>query len=94
MGSMIDWKYLLAYSTGTVDPELLLRNEYLATENRLICGQLTGRLRLTNGERETLAEIGQKLGKLAAVSASLPALCHRYVDAEALSSRPLRAFCG
>ena len=25
----MDWKHLLAYITGTVDQELLLRNEYL-----------------------------------------------------------------
>jgi len=31
----MDWKTLLAYSTGTVDQELLLRNEYLVTENRI-----------------------------------------------------------
>jgi hypothetical protein len=32
----MDWKHLLAYITGTVDQELLVRNEYLVTENRLI----------------------------------------------------------
>ena len=31
----MDWKTLLAYITGTVDQELLLRNEYLVTENRI-----------------------------------------------------------
>jgi transposase InsO family protein len=61
----MNWKHLLAYITGTVDQELLLRNEYLVTENRILRGQLTGRLRLTDGERKTLAEIGQKLGKYA-----------------------------
>jgi putative transposase len=61
----MDWKHLLAYITGTIDQELLLRNEYLVTENRILRGQLTGRLRLTDGERKTLAEIGQKLGKYA-----------------------------
>jgi transposase InsO family protein len=61
----MDWKYLLAYSTGTVDQELLLRNAYLVTENRLLRNQMTGRVRLTDGERTTLAEIGQKLGKKA-----------------------------
>ena len=59
----MDWKHLLAYITGTVDQELLLRNEYLVTENRILRNQITGRIRLTNGERKTLAEIGQKLGK-------------------------------
>jgi hypothetical protein len=29
----MDWPRLLAYITGTVDQELLLRNEYLAAEN-------------------------------------------------------------
>src|SRR6266446_3159062 len=28
-GEAMDWKHLLAYITGTVDQELLLRNEYL-----------------------------------------------------------------
>ena len=32
----MDWKTLLAYITGTVDQELLLRNEYLVTENRIL----------------------------------------------------------
>ena len=31
----MDWKHLLAYITGTIDQELLLRNEYLVTENRV-----------------------------------------------------------
>ena len=54
----MDWKHLLAYITGTVDQELLLRNEYLVTENRLLRNQITGRVRLTDTERKTLAEIG------------------------------------
>src|SRR2546422_8924873 len=61
----MDWKHLLASITGTVDQELLLRNEYLVTENRMLRNQITGRVRLTDGERKTLAEIGQKLGKQA-----------------------------
>jgi hypothetical protein len=31
----MDWKQLLAYITGSVDEELLMRNEYLVTEDRL-----------------------------------------------------------
>jgi putative transposase len=61
----MDWKQLLAYITGTVDQELLLRHEYLVTENRILCSQITGRVRLTDGERKTRAEIGQKPGKQA-----------------------------
>src|SRR5215813_2940823 len=59
----MDWKILLAYITGSVDQELLLRNEYLVTENRLLRTQIKGRIRLSDGERKTLAEIGKKLGK-------------------------------
>jgi putative transposase len=61
----MDWQHLLAYITGTVDQELLLRNAYLVTENRILRNQITGRVRLTNGERKTLAEIGQTLGQQA-----------------------------
>src|ERR1043166_6970830 len=62
-GETMDWKQLLAYITGTVDQELLLRNEYLVTENRILRNQIIGRVRLTESERKTLAEIGKKLGK-------------------------------
>jgi putative transposase len=61
----MSWKTLLAYITGTVDQELVLRNEYLVTENRLLRNQIKGRVRLSDGERKTLAEIGQKLGRTA-----------------------------
>ena len=33
-GVVMDWPRILAYVTGTVDRELLGRNEYLAAENR------------------------------------------------------------
>jgi len=59
----MDWKKLLAYISGSVDEDLLLRNEYLVTENRVLRDQIKGRLRLTDGERKTLAEIGKKLGR-------------------------------
>jgi len=61
----VDWKRLLAYISGSVDQELLLRNEYLVAENRVLRNQFKGRLRLTDGERKTLAEIGKRLGKKA-----------------------------
>ncbi len=44
-GEAMDWKHLLAYITGTVDQELLLRNEYPVTENRILRHQLKGRIR-------------------------------------------------
>src|SRR5215475_3657630 len=64
-GETMDWKHLLAYITGTVDQELLVRNEYLVTENRILRNQIKGRIRLSDSERKTLAELGQKLGKQA-----------------------------
>ena len=64
------WQALLSDIPGSVDQELLLRNAYVVTENRLLRQQLQGRVRLTDAERTTLAESGRKLGKqaLAAVA--------------------------
>jgi putative transposase len=59
----MDWKVLLAYITGSVDQALLLRIEYLVTENRILRHQIKGRVRLSESERKTLADIGKKLGK-------------------------------
>ena len=42
-GTVMDWARILAYVTGTVDQELLARNEYLAAENRILKSQLDGR---------------------------------------------------
>ncbi len=61
----MNWKRLLAGLTGSVDQDLLLRNEYLATENRILRNQLEGRLRLSTDERIGLAEIGKQLGRKA-----------------------------
>ena len=36
-GVAMDWKKLLAYISGAVDEELLVRNEYLVRENRAVC---------------------------------------------------------
>lgn len=62
------WARMLAYITGLVDQELLLRTEYLAAENRILRAQLKGRLRLSDAERATLGEIGHRLGRKALVS--------------------------
>jgi hypothetical protein len=56
---------MLSYVTGTVNQELLLRNEYLGAENRILRGQIKGRLLLSEGEKATLAEIAQRLGRKA-----------------------------
>ena len=52
------WVRLLAYVTGSVNQELLLQNEYLTAENRILRTKLPARLRLSDPERVTLAEIG------------------------------------
>jgi hypothetical protein len=54
---------LLTYVTGLVNQELLLQNEYLAAENRILRAHLSARLRLSDPERSTLAEIGKRLGR-------------------------------
>ena len=59
----MDWARILAYVTGTVDQELLARNEYLAAENRILKAQLNGRLKLSDAERTMLGEIGHRLGR-------------------------------
>ncbi len=61
----MEWARMLAYITGTVDRELLLRNEYLATENRILKAQVKGRLLLSDAEKKTLAEIAHRLGRKA-----------------------------
>ena len=57
----MEWARILAYITGTVDQQLLLRNEYLVAENRILKAQLQGRLRLSDAERARLGEIGYRL---------------------------------
>src|SRR5450759_1993915 len=57
------WARMLAYITGTVDQELLVRNEYLAAENRILKAQIKGRLLLSGADKATLAEIAHRLGR-------------------------------
>ena len=54
---------LLAYITGLVNQDLLLQNEYLAGENRILRAHLPSGLRLSDPQRSTLAEIGRRLGR-------------------------------
>src|ERR1035438_2567406 len=61
----MEWGRILAYITGAVDHELLLRTEYLAAENPRLRAQLKGRLRLSDAERAKLGEIGRRLGRKA-----------------------------
>src|SRR4029453_12098201 len=64
-GEGMGWKKLLAYITGSVDEELLRRNEFLVTENRILRSRVHGRVRLNDGERRALAALGKKLGRKA-----------------------------
>src|ERR1035438_1172536 len=56
---------LLAYVTGLVNQKLLLQNEYLIAENRILRAHLPARMRLSDPERSTLAEIRKRLGRTA-----------------------------
>jgi len=60
-----EWARLLAYVTGLVNQQLLLQNEYLAAENRILRAKRPKRLWLTDPQRCTLAEIGKRLGRKA-----------------------------
>ena len=60
---LMDWARILAFVTGAVDQELLARIEYLSAENRILKAQLKGRLKLSDAERATLAELGHRLGR-------------------------------
>ena len=57
------WARVLAYVSGLVNQELLFQVEYLAAENRILRAHSPNRLRLSNDERSTLAEIGKRLGR-------------------------------
>jgi hypothetical protein len=57
------WAWLLAYITGLVNQRLLLQCEYLVAENRILRSQVSGRLRPSDPERSTLAEIAKRLGR-------------------------------
>ena len=61
----MNWKQLLGALSASVDEELRLRNAYVASENRILRQQITGRVQLRDGDRHALAELGQKLGKKA-----------------------------
>jgi hypothetical protein len=63
------------------------------TENRILRNQIQGRIRLTDGERKALAEIGQKLGRKAleeiatiAKAETILAWCHKFVAPKANGS--------
>jgi hypothetical protein len=63
----MEWARIrMIYITETMDRELLVRNEYLAAENRILRNQLKGRPRLLDDE------IGHRLGARPSVRWRLP----------------------
>jgi hypothetical protein len=48
MSDRFHWARLLAFVSGLVNQELLVRNEYLAAENRILRAHLPSRLRLSD----------------------------------------------
>ena len=54
------WARLLAYVTGLVNQELLLQNEYLAAENRILRLHLSSRLRLSDPEGKRSPRMGRR----------------------------------
>jgi hypothetical protein len=88
----MDLARILAYVTGTVEQELLTRNEYLAAENRILKAQLKGRLKLSDAERATLGEIGHRVGRkvLAEVATvARPPFVYGSLSKEAIYLKPL-----
>src|ERR1700681_3238174 len=65
MANRKNWLQVLAFVTGRINQELLMRNEYLAAENHILKSQIKGRVRLSDDERVTLAEIAKRLGRKA-----------------------------
>src|SRR5262249_54089033 len=86
-GELMEWARILAYISGTVDQELLLRNEYLAAENQILRGQLKGRPKLSDAERAKLGEIGRRLGRKALGDVATAALPDTILDGTEGASR-------
>ena len=59
------WQTLLGSITASVDEAIRLRNAYLVAENRLLRQQITGRVQLTDSDRQALAEHGEPFDKKA-----------------------------
>ena len=83
----MDWARILAYVTGTVDQELLARNEYLAAENRLLKAQLKGRLKLSDGAFR--AAISAACAAISAMSSSRVGPAGESAFIESLNRSPI-----
>ena len=94
----MDWKKLLGSITASVDDELQLRNAYLVAENRVFRQQISGRVQLTEGDRRTLAALGQQLGRQAlkeiatvAKADTILAWHRTFADPKCASSQPYKS---
>jgi hypothetical protein len=74
MRDTIHWVRLLAFVTGLVNQELLLQNECLVAENRILRARLPSRLKLSDPERRSLI---QRLGAVGASQLFQQRLTHR-----------------
>ncbi len=52
----------LALVSGNIEQELLIRNEYLAAENRILKSKLQKPVQFNDNERIQLAKIGKRMG--------------------------------
>ena len=91
----MSWKKLLESVSESLNDHLRLRNDYLMAENRILCNQIDGRMRLTDSERKELAELGAKLGKKAlteiatvATPDTILAWNRKFADQQADTSQP------
>jgi len=55
----------LALVSGNVEQELLIRNEYLAVENKILKSKLKNPVHFNDSERIQLAKIGKRMGLMA-----------------------------
>jgi len=57
------WARLSAFVTGLVNQKLLLQNEYLAAENRILRAHLPARMCLSDPERSTVGIVNVELNE-------------------------------
>src|ERR1019366_3599227 len=80
---------------GLVNQRLLLQCKYPAAENRVLRSHLPSRVRLSDPDRRTLAEIGGRLGRrLAKVTARDDSLLVRRLIARRFDGSRHRAYPG
>src|SRR5947209_8270165 len=79
---------LLAYVSGMVNQQLLLQNEYLIAENRILRSHLPARVRLSDLQRATLAQIAQTYGTSSARRSCLHSQTGNHLGLVSQADRP------